>query len=1034
MESRADVADFKVNDDFGMTYQGYSNIATDLEGNFVVCWYDKRNGDNDVYMQLFDHIGTRQGSNRRVNDDAAGFEQLRPSLMKDQTGKFVIAWQDYRVTGYPFNGDIFGQRYNADGSAASVNAKINDDFGVETQGWQDIDADDFGNYVVVWEDNRSGNYDIYAQRYHKSGTKLGANFKVNDDAAAAYQHNPKVAVDGDGDFVVVWYDNRMGNDLVMGQRFNASGVAQAGNFLISDNISGNKCVFPDVACDQNGNFTAVWIDYRNGTYPNNPDVYGRMYFANGHSRTGNFRINSDGTSASQAEVVIGMDYFGNFITAWRDNRSGNNDIYAQYYKPDGVTLGGNYRVNTDATTSTQSFPNVTMDGINIYYTWTDDRNGSFDIYARITEYGSPAIVVSPTSFQFNAQLGGANPANQTLQINNLGYGILNWTATDNQTWLTVTPASGTAPSTPAVSVNIAGLPYGEHNARITVADAAGRDSSRTVVVTLTITAPTLRITPATISVETQLGQAPPDDKFVMIENSGSGSINWSIAGKPNWLGLSQLSGTAPSAVDLIFLSDSLPGTGDYVANLTVTSAQAVNSPQQITVNLHHSVDVPMIAVDPDTLHFAFAQNANSIPTQELVIYNAGVGTLDWLITSDAEWVTTSIEDGLGDAVTNIGILPASLPAGEHYTNLTISDPNAYNSPKHVVIHCSVGDAAPRICSDPAALTVYLREGIYVSDSANLAISNCGGGTMNWTAVSSQPWLSIAPANGSGDVISKASISAPLWASGSYSGSISLTSAQADNSPLSIPVNLSVLPLDTAALSSTNGLPESNINFELGLRNFLPVDSMAFSLTVDDAVLQIDSIKAVGRAQGRLNFTVVSSQSLATMEYQISSFNKTQMIPSGNGNIASIYARIKEGAIADEYFFNCATTVRDSLQHLLHLAPTSGSVAVGAATPIFPVDSPILPGDFTLGPNYPNPFNASTSIPYSIPRSSLVNLEVLNIIGQQVKTLASEYQNNGNYIAVWNGDDNYGRPVTTGIYFVRLNTADISLVTKVVLLK
>ena len=269
------VPDFRVNDDFGMSYQGYSNIATDLEGNFVVCWYDKRNGDNDIYIQLFDRLGTRQGSNRRVNDDAIGNEQLRPSMMKDQLGKFVVAWQDYRTTGYPFNGDIYGQRYNADGSAASANAKINDDFGVETQGWQDIDADDFGNYVLVWEDNRNGNYDIYAQRYHKSGTKLGVNFRINDDAGAAYQHNPKVAVDGDGDFIVVWYDNRSGLDLIMGQRFNASGVAQGTNFLISDNLTGNKCVFPDVACDYNGNFTVVWIDYRNGNYPTNADVYGR---------------------------------------------------------------------------------------------------------------------------------------------------------------------------------------------------------------------------------------------------------------------------------------------------------------------------------------------------------------------------------------------------------------------------------------------------------------------------------------------------------------------------------------------------------------------------------------------------------------------------------------------------------------------------------------------------------------------------------------------------------------------------------------
>jgi hypothetical protein len=82
------VSDFKVNDDFGMTYQGYSNIATDLNGDFVVCWYDKRNGNNDIYIQLFDRSGVREGTNLRVNDDTGTQEQFKPSMMKDQSGKF----------------------------------------------------------------------------------------------------------------------------------------------------------------------------------------------------------------------------------------------------------------------------------------------------------------------------------------------------------------------------------------------------------------------------------------------------------------------------------------------------------------------------------------------------------------------------------------------------------------------------------------------------------------------------------------------------------------------------------------------------------------------------------------------------------------------------------------------------------------------------------------------------------------------------------------------------------------------------------
>ncbi len=931
-DGRCDVADFRVNDDFGTAYQGYSHIAVDLDGNFVVSWYDKRNGDNDIYLQAFDHLGNRSGSNRRVNDDPVGNEQLRPSLMKDQLGKFIIVWQDFRVTGYPFNGDIYGQRFNADGSLVSTNAKINDDFGVETQGWQDIDCDDFGNYVVVWEDNRNGNYDIYAQRYHKSGTKLGANIRVNDDAGAAYQHNPKVTVDGDGDFIVTWYDNRSGRDNIMAQRFNVSGVAQGTNFLVNDNITNNKCVFADVACDYNGNFTIAWIDYRNGVYPNNPDVYARNYWANGTARSDNYRVNVDGGAVNQAEVSVAMDYFGNFIIAWRDDRLGNNDIYAQYYRAEGSSLGGNYRVNSDAGTATQSFPNVTMDGINIYYTWTDDRNGSFDIYAKITEYGAPAIVVTPTSLTFSAQQGGSNPPSQQLLVNNQGYGILNYSVTDNQPWLTVTPTTGAAPATLAVSVSIAGLAYGDHSGRITISDASGKDSSRTVVVALSITAPVLSITPSSIDVQTQFGSAPPDDRYVMIENSGTGTLDWSASGAPNWLRLSQVSGTAPSAVDLIFETDSLPGPGEYSAAITVTSPQAANSPQQFTVNLSYIVNTPILTIDPDTLHFSFLAGA-SVPAQELVIYNSGTGTIDWMIVPDATWVATTPEAMLGDGVVSVSINTALLQVGEHHANLTISDAAAVNSPLNAVVHATV-----------------------------------------------------------------------------------------------------LRPPDTLALEAISAAVGQPFEVALSLRNYLAVDSVAFDLTFDDDAMTLDSVSTTLRSGGVLTWQSGVPTVLGITSVAVASSPMSDPLAEGSGAIAILHFTAGSDVVDGEYPIDLSGSVRDTTGAISMPIALAGSAAITSSTPVYPVESPIMPTDFTLGPNYPNPFNAATIIPYTLSQSSSVDLRVLNILGQHVKTIFTGEQRIGGYYATWDGDADTGEMLPTGIYFVRLQADDQSRTIKVLLLK
>lgn len=90
--------------------------------------------------------------------------------------------------------------------------------------------------------------------------------------------------------------------------------------------------------------------------------------------------------------------------------------------------------------------------------------------------------------------------------------------------------------------------------------------------------------------------------------------------------------------------------------------------------------------------------------------------------------------------------------------------------------------------------------------------------------------------------------------------------------------------------------------------------------------------------------------------------------------------------------------------------------------------------FSLDQNRPNPFNGQTAIKYQLPSESRVRINVYNISGQLVKTLIDAKQLPGYYNIAWNGRDNFGRPVSAGVYFYRLNAGDINLTRKMVLLK
>lgn len=87
------------------------------------------------------------------------------------------------------------------------------------------------------------------------------------------------------------------------------------------------------------------------------------------------------------------------------------------------------------------------------------------------------------------------------------------------------------------------------------------------------------------------------------------------------------------------------------------------------------------------------------------------------------------------------------------------------------------------------------------------------------------------------------------------------------------------------------------------------------------------------------------------------------------------------------------------------------------------ENPVAVKDFKLSQNYPNPFNPSTTISYDIKGAQNVTLKIYNTLGQEVKTLVNTRQNAGNYKVQWDGKDNAGKSVASGVYIYRLEAGD-----------
>jgi hypothetical protein len=101
---------------------------------------------------------------------------------------------------------------------------------------------------------------------------------------------------------------------------------------------------------------------------------------------------------------------------------------------------------------------------------------------------------------------------------------------------------------------------------------------------------------------------------------------------------------------------------------------------------------------------------------------------------------------------------------------------------------------------------------------------------------------------------------------------------------------------------------------------------------------------------------------------------------------------------------------------------------------FPKELPAVPFVFSLSQNYPNPFNPSTEIYFTLPEAGHADLTIYNILGQRVRSLVSSDLEAGRYSAFWDGTDNNGRKVASGIYIYRLQTGGYTSSKKMLLLK
>jgi len=348
-------------------------VVSQTTGDAYLGWNHDNGGNQDSYLErLASADGSSVwGGNQRLLVDSTNQnnDQTNIKIHLEDNEQFLYAtFQDNSND----NNDIYVTRLNtadasqlycdedntvcasegvACGTAGlctkwSGETKINDDIGTNTQALQNALVESItDDLYTVWHDDRSGNYDIYAQKINPDGgfdTTWNANIQINETSNQE-QSYPAMAISNEGGnnyIYIVWQDFRNSNDYdIYLAKYDTNGNRIFADVdLTTKDLNNKDQTRPTIAINASNEIYIAWVDERNG----NQDIYLQKFNTTGVAQwTNDLRINDDQTSGStQTSPQLKITGSGGAIIVWQDNDAGDEDIRAATFSNPNPTSEG----------------------------------------------------------------------------------------------------------------------------------------------------------------------------------------------------------------------------------------------------------------------------------------------------------------------------------------------------------------------------------------------------------------------------------------------------------------------------------------------------------------------------------------------------------------------------------------------------------------------------------------------------------------------------------------------------------------------
>ena len=834
-----------------------------------------------------------------------------------------------------------------------------------------------GSILVAFEDERQGSKKIFLQKYTDAGVPVGGNILIAGRSDGFDLIEPALAATISNKVYLGYRDDAAGVIKVV--RLNSDLSVDLAELTVSDNSSSVYAGPFALSARSNGAFAVAYESYSGGN-----TIALRRFDATGALLTAMDAVNSDGGAVSHWVPDLAYDGDGGLGVVWEDYRSGSADIYFRRFDSLGNPVSSEVNlIDSDAQATGQFLPSLAFSSIHGFLTgWSDTRSGW-------------TVYLQRYSKQVGVGLVGAN--------------------------LAVSPLDSLKQY---LDVDLATSPTGLLTATYCGYGATSDALAQRFDASLAPFGAPLTLTAEGVNQPLNPAAAISSNQALVWElrSYGDTDIRLTVTN----------SNLAPITVSPILVNDDQSGAVSDEPQVAVVNGESVVTAFRDLRRDGGDIYVQAARLDgvlSGSNRLVNEDNTGGIQSEPSIAANAQAYVVVW---NDQRFIS-----GISGAriYARYGAAGGGLTSDEILvSSATANDAIAPKSTPSVALAPNGSALISWIDTRNTAPQVFIR----VLDSNHLAvgaekqISDAGQGNGHTRPIASVDgnnifavsWMNVAATGGPVINVKRFSSSGSQLGSFVFSSDVPNVSIADFDADVDNPGKVFLLwqGTDNSGSQSLYLTVFSNSGAKIGATIEIPDNVNA---TANQPTLSVDEF-------GNVLMAWVDSRGPERRVYT-QNFN-ADMTPAGGNQPLSL-------AAAPAMFAPSALAVRGRSWVSWVDARSEGANVYLRGFVHFPTDvtdddnnTSLVPEQFALQQNYPNPFNPSTHIAFSLPQRAEVTVTIYNVLGQQIRTLAQGDYPAGEHQLFWDGRNNSGSTVSSGVYFYRLKTDAYTQTRKMTLLK